>query len=138
LYRLQGPAINSHCSIAKTASGEAAHDRHASAISASSAWSVTPYPIACSAKLDRISRSAHSSPYQAPQARAANRCRGAAATNALISRRDRVLGTHPDLHDALEKVAAQGWAHVVLDGKVFRTDRCAETTRSTRSETINA
>ena len=34
----------------------------------------------------------------------------------------------PDLHDALTEVAAQGWSHVVLDGKVFRTDRCAETT----------
>lgn len=44
----------------------------------------------------------------------------------------------PDLHDALEQVAAQGWSHVVLDGKVFRTDRCAETTTSTKGETINA
>jgi len=44
----------------------------------------------------------------------------------------------PDLHDALELVAAQGWSHVVLDGKVFRTDRCAETTTSAKGETINA
>uniref|UniRef100_UPI002931DC7F transposase family protein n=1 Tax=Pseudonocardia sp. H11422 TaxID=2835866 RepID=UPI002931DC7F len=44
----------------------------------------------------------------------------------------------PDLHDALERVAAQGWSHVVVDGKVFRTDRCAEITTSTRGETINA
>jgi DDE superfamily endonuclease len=44
----------------------------------------------------------------------------------------------PDLHDALTEVAAQGWSHVVLDGKVFRTDRCAETTTSTKGETINA
>lgn len=44
----------------------------------------------------------------------------------------------PDLHDALSEVAAQGWSHVVLDGKVFRTDRCAETTTSTKGETINA
>jgi hypothetical protein len=44
----------------------------------------------------------------------------------------------PDLHDALEEVAAQGWSHVVLDGKVFHTDRCAQTTRSTKGETINA
>ena len=43
---LQGLAINSPWSIAKTASGVAAHDRHASAISASSAWSETPYSIA--------------------------------------------------------------------------------------------
>jgi hypothetical protein len=44
----------------------------------------------------------------------------------------------PDLHDALTEVAEQGWSHVVLDGKVFRTDRCAETTTSTKEETINA
>lgn len=44
----------------------------------------------------------------------------------------------PDLHEALEQVAEQGWAYVVLDGKVFRTDRCAETTMSTQGETINA
>jgi hypothetical protein len=44
----------------------------------------------------------------------------------------------PDLHDALRQVAEQGWSHVVLDGKVFRTDRCAETTTSTQGETINA
>jgi hypothetical protein len=44
----------------------------------------------------------------------------------------------PDLHDALEGVAEQGWSHVVLDGKVFRSDRCAETTASVKGETINA
>jgi hypothetical protein len=44
----------------------------------------------------------------------------------------------PDLHDALTDVAARGWSHVVIDGKVFRTDRCAETTTSTKGETINA
>jgi hypothetical protein len=44
----------------------------------------------------------------------------------------------PELHDALNDVAAQGWSHVVVDGKVFRTDRCAETTLSTKGETINA
>jgi hypothetical protein len=44
----------------------------------------------------------------------------------------------PDLHEALQQVAEQGWSHVVLDGKVFRTDRCAETTTSTTGETINA
>jgi hypothetical protein len=43
----------------------------------------------------------------------------------------------PDLHDALTDAAARGWSHVVLDGKVFRTDRCAETTTSTKGETIN-
>jgi hypothetical protein len=44
----------------------------------------------------------------------------------------------PDLHEALEEVAEQGWSHVVLDGKVFRSDRCAETTTSVKGETINA
>jgi hypothetical protein len=44
----------------------------------------------------------------------------------------------PDLHDALEQVATQGWSHVVLDGKVFRTGRCAEITLSAKGEPINA
>jgi hypothetical protein len=44
----------------------------------------------------------------------------------------------PDLHDVLTEVSAAGWSHVVLDGKVFRTDRCAETTLSAKGETINA
>jgi hypothetical protein len=43
----------------------------------------------------------------------------------------------PDLHDALSQVAAQGWSHVVMDGKVFRTDRTAETTTSVKGATIN-
>ena len=34
----------------------------------------------------------------------------------------------PDLHEALQEVAEQGWSHVVVDGKLIRTDRCAETT----------
>ena len=44
----------------------------------------------------------------------------------------------PDLHEALQKVAEQGWSHVVVDGKLIRTDRCAETTTSVKGETINA
>jgi DDE superfamily endonuclease len=44
----------------------------------------------------------------------------------------------PDLHAALQDVADQGWSHVVLDGTVVRADRCAETTTSTRGETINS
>lgn len=44
----------------------------------------------------------------------------------------------PDLHEALQEVAEQGWSHVVLDGKLIRTDRCAETTTSVKGETINA
>ena len=44
----------------------------------------------------------------------------------------------PDLHEALQEVAEQGWSHVVVDGKLIRTDRCAETTTSIKGETINA
>jgi hypothetical protein len=44
----------------------------------------------------------------------------------------------PDLHDALAQVAEQGWSHVIVDGKVFHTDRCAETTTSTKGATINS
>ena len=44
----------------------------------------------------------------------------------------------PDLHDALQEVAEQGWSHVVVDGKLIRTDRCAEMTTSVKGETINA
>ena len=44
----------------------------------------------------------------------------------------------PDLHEALREVAEQGWSHVVVDGKLIRTDRCAETTTSVKGETINA
>ena len=35
-------------------------------------------------------------------------------------------------------MAEQGWSHVVVDGKLIRTDRCAETTTSVKGETINA
>ncbi len=35
-------------------------------------------------------------------------------------------------------MAEQGWSHVVVDGKLIRTDRCAETTISVKGETINA
>lgn len=44
----------------------------------------------------------------------------------------------PDLHEALEEVAEQGWSHVVVDGKVFRSDRCATTTQGVKGKTINA
>src|SRR4051794_22345954 len=39
----------------------------------------------------------------------------------------------PDLHEALQEVAEQGWSHVVVDGKLIRTDRCAETTTASRA-----
>lgn len=44
----------------------------------------------------------------------------------------------PDLHQALEQVAEHGWSHVIVDGKVFRTDRCAETTTSVKGTEINS
>jgi hypothetical protein len=44
----------------------------------------------------------------------------------------------PDLHEALHRVAEQGWSHVIVDGKVFRTDRCAETVTSAKGTTINS
>lgn len=46
--------------------------------------------------------------------------------------------TAPDLHDALRRVAEDGWSHVILDGKVFTTDRCAGTTTSVKGKTIDA
>lgn len=43
----------------------------------------------------------------------------------------------PDLTEALARVRAEGWSHVVLDGKVVNTDRCAATTTSRKGETID-
>lgn len=51
----------------------------------------------------------------------------------------RVLAAQaPGLHDALKRVAAEGWSHVILDGKLFHTDRLTETTTSVKGETIDA
>jgi hypothetical protein len=51
----------------------------------------------------------------------------------------RVLAAQtPTLHDALQRVAVDGWSHVILDGKLFDTDRLAETTTSVKGETIDA
>ncbi len=44
----------------------------------------------------------------------------------------------PDLHTALQRVADQGWSHVILDGKLFATDRLAQTTTSVKGHTIDA
>ncbi|WP_232835768.1 transposase family protein [Actinocorallia populi] len=44
----------------------------------------------------------------------------------------------PDLHEALERAVADGWPHLVLDGKVFATDRCRITTTSVQGQTIDA
>lgn len=44
----------------------------------------------------------------------------------------------PDLRDALRRVAAEGWSHVILDGKVVDSDRCADKTLNTHGEIIDA
>jgi DDE superfamily endonuclease/Helix-turn-helix of DDE superfamily endonuclease len=43
-----------------------------------------------------------------------------------------------DLHTALRRVAADGWAYVLLDGKLFACDRLTETTLSVKGQTIDA
>ncbi|QOC94888.1 transposase family protein [Micromonospora craniellae] len=43
-----------------------------------------------------------------------------------------------DLHTALRRAAADGWSHVILDGKLFDCDRLTETTLSVKGETIDA
>ncbi|GEL20208.1 hypothetical protein [Pseudonocardia asaccharolytica] len=44
----------------------------------------------------------------------------------------------PDLHEARREVAAQGWSHMVLDGKVVHSGRCAETTVNTKRKPIHS
>ena len=44
----------------------------------------------------------------------------------------------PDLHEALRRAADQGWAFVILDGKLFDSDRVTETTLSVKGDTIDA
>ena len=44
----------------------------------------------------------------------------------------------PDLHHALEQAAANGVPHLVLDGKIFETDRCRMKTTSVKGEQIDA
>jgi hypothetical protein len=44
----------------------------------------------------------------------------------------------PDLHAALHRVADEGWSHVILDGKLFTTDRLTETTTSVKDKPIDA
>jgi hypothetical protein len=43
-----------------------------------------------------------------------------------------------DLRQALQRVAAHGWSHVILDGKLFTTDRLTEDTTSVKGDTIDA
>jgi hypothetical protein len=43
-----------------------------------------------------------------------------------------------DLHTALRRAAADGWSHIILDGKLFDCDRLTETTLSVKGNTIDA
>jgi hypothetical protein len=43
----------------------------------------------------------------------------------------------PDLRDALERAKEEGWAYVILDGKVFSADRCGEKTTSVKGKQID-
>jgi hypothetical protein len=49
-----------------------------------------------------------------------------------------LIAQAPDLHEALTRVADEGWSHVILDGKLFTTDRLAETTTSVKGDAIDA
>ncbi|WP_308169961.1 transposase family protein [Acrocarpospora catenulata] len=44
----------------------------------------------------------------------------------------------PDLRQALERAAADGLSHLILDGKIFPSDRCRAKTTSVKGETIDA
>lgn len=44
----------------------------------------------------------------------------------------------PELHAALRRVADEGWSPVILDGKLFATDRLTETTTSIKGQRIDA
>ncbi|MEO3807275.1 transposase family protein [Nonomuraea sp. B1E8] len=44
----------------------------------------------------------------------------------------------PDLHQALDRAAADDIPHLILDGKIFDSDRCRITTTSVKGETIDA
>lgn len=43
----------------------------------------------------------------------------------------------PDLHEALDRVQAEGWSHVILDGKVVDADRCGAKTTSKKGKQID-
>ena len=44
----------------------------------------------------------------------------------------------PDLHTVLARGVAEGWSHVILDGKVVETDRLRVKKTSTKGKTIDA
>ena len=43
----------------------------------------------------------------------------------------------PDLHEALERAAGEGFSHVILDGKIIPPDRCREKVISVKGEAID-
>jgi hypothetical protein len=43
----------------------------------------------------------------------------------------------PDLHQALERAKDEGFAHVILDGKIIPADRCKEKTISVKGQVID-
>jgi hypothetical protein len=43
----------------------------------------------------------------------------------------------PDLHEVLQRAQADGLAYVILDGKIFTTDRCGEQTTSVKGKSID-
>lgn len=43
----------------------------------------------------------------------------------------------PDLSEALDRAREEGFAHVILDGKIIPCDRCKESARSVRGEVID-
>ncbi len=50
-----------------------------------------------------------------------------------------VLAAHrPDLHQALHRVAEEGWQFVILDGKLFLSDSCAQITTGVKGTPIYA
>jgi hypothetical protein len=50
---------------------------------------------------------------------------------------DVLAGQPPDLHEALQRAKDEGFAYVVLDGKVFPADRYGETTTSVKGTQID-
>jgi hypothetical protein len=48
-----------------------------------------------------------------------------------------LAGQAPDLHEALLRAHEEGLAYLILDGKVFDSDRCAERTTSVKGEQID-
>ncbi len=49
-----------------------------------------------------------------------------------------LAATAHDLHEALQRVVAQGWSHVIVDGKLFDSATWATQTTSVKGEVIDA